>query len=246
MTHTPLPLAQDWAEQVTRDGSVTLGSFSEPALRAADLDIGQARAQARELKSSFERLDPDEQLRAVAAAPAIDPPTLAVLTTASSDPLVRGSWNNTPPWFRPLTESFVSTLRGVMLPDGSMASLDAATDLVASRVSVTIRTLPDQAQTFAAQYFSPDPPLPVDATPGEGWTDETGGGLAVMTLVWPHGRGTRALNWRITRTSGKSETAFLQTRRDYGFKRSVDETVNQAEFAGRLQAALEQAWAQAR
>jgi hypothetical protein len=67
-----------------------------------------------------------------------------------------------------------------------------------------------------------------------------------LTLVWPHGRRTRALMWRITLASGKSEAAFLQTRRDYGLKRSVDESVNHAEFKGRLQAALEQAWAQAR
>jgi hypothetical protein len=246
MTHTPLPLAQDWADRVTRDGAVELGSFVEPQLVAADLDIGQSRAQSRELTSSFERLDPAEQRRAVAAAQPIDPQILAVLSNASTDPLVRGSWNNTPPWFRPLTESFVSTLRGVVLPDGSMASLDAATHLVTSRVTVSIRTLADQARQFATQYFSADPPVPAGVTPGEGWTDETGGGLAVLTLVWPHGRGTRAVNWRITRTTGKSETAFLQSRRDYGFKRSVDEAVTQAEFAGRLQDALEQAWAQAR
>jgi hypothetical protein len=248
MTHTPLPLSPDGVEQVVRDGAVDLGTFAQPHLIAADVDLSPSRAENRELKSTFERLDPDEQRRAVDAARGapIDAAILAVLRSVSSDPLVRGAWNNTPAWFKPLTASYASTLRGAALPDGSMACLDAAVDLVSSQVTVRIRSLPEQATQLAAQYFAADPPAPPDATPGGGWTDETGGGLAMLTLVWPRGRGTRAVSWRITRTSGKSETAFLQARADYGRKRSVDESVTEAQFAQRLQDMFTDAWAQAR
>jgi hypothetical protein len=248
MTHTPLPLSQDRVEQVLRDGSVELGTFAQPHLIAADVDLSPSRAENRELKSTFEQLDPDEQRRAIDSARGvpIEPEILAVLSSASTDPLVRGSWNNTPPWFRPLTASYASTLRGAALPDGSMACVDAAVDLVTSQVTVRIRSLPHQARALAAEYFAADPPVPPDVTPGDGWTDETGGGLAMLTLVWPRGRGTRAVSWRITRTSSRSETAFLQSRADYGRKRSVDDSVTEAQFAQRLQDTFTDAWAQAR
>jgi hypothetical protein len=248
MTHTPLPLSQDWVEQVVRDGAVELGTFGQPQLIAADIDLSPSRAENRELKSTFEQLDPDEQRRAIDSARSapIDPQILAILSSASSDPLVRGSWNNTPAWFRPLTASYASTLRGAALADGSMACLDAAVDLVTSRVTVRIRSLPQQARQLAAEYFAADPPVPPDVTPDDGWTDETGGGLAMLTLVWPRGRGTRAVSWRITRTSSKSETAFLQTRADYGRKRSIDDSVTEAQFAQRLLDTFTDAWAQAR
>jgi hypothetical protein len=248
MTHTPLPLSHDWVEQVVRDGAVELGSFAQPQLIAADVDLSPSRAENRELKSTFEQLDPAEQQRAVdsARSAVIEPQILAVLRNVSSDPLVRGSWNNTPAWFRPLTASYASTLRGAALPDGSMACLDAAVDLITSQVRVTVRTLAGQARELAAQYFGDDPPLPAGTAPDAGWTDESGGGLAMLTLVWPHGRGTRAVTWRITRTSSRSETAFLQARADYGRKRSVDDSVSEAQLGQRLQDVLEQAWAQAR
>jgi hypothetical protein len=248
MTHQPLPLSHDWAERVAMHGSVGLGTYTQPQLLAAGIDLAASHAEGRDLKSSFEQLDTDSQRRAIdaAAAQPIDPSVHSVLAGVATDPLVRGSWHNTPAWFKPLTASFTSTLLGAALPDGSLASLEAAIDLVTSEVSVTVRTLPDQARELAAQYFGDDPPLPADTAADAGWTDESGGGLAMLTLVWPHGRGTRAVTWRITRTSGESETAFLQTRRDHGMKRSVDESVTKAGFTQRLQDVLEQAWSQAR
>jgi hypothetical protein len=248
MTHQPLPLSPDWAERVVADGAVELGRFEQAQLVAADVNLDPSPAQGRELKSSFEQLDPDEQRRAVDAARSqvIDPQLLAVLGRAAGDPLVRGTWHCTPPWFRPLTATVVSTLLGAALPDGSMASLDAANDLATSVVTVTVRTLPDQAQRLATEFFSPAPPAPPDAAPGAGWSDEGSGSFAMMSLVWPRGRGTRAVMWRITRTSGDFETALLQVRRDFGRKRSTDDNVTEAELVLRVQDALEEAWSQAR
>jgi hypothetical protein len=246
--HRPLPLSHDRLEQVLRAGAVDLGSFAQPQLLAADLDLASSTPEGRELKSTFEQLDPDEQQRAIEAARAhtIDPQAHAVMARATGDPLVRGAWYCTPPWFRPLSASGVSTLLGAALPDGSMASLEAAADLVNSQVTVTVRTLPDQADHLADGYFAADPAVPPDVTPSEGWTDETGGGLAMLTLVWPRGRGVRAVQWRITRLDSTSDTALLETRRDYGRKRSVDQRVTRVQFAHLLQDMLEESWAQAR
>jgi hypothetical protein len=248
MTHQPLPLSQEWAQRVVADGAVELGRFTQPQLLAAEVDLDSSPAESRELKSSFERLDPHEQRSAIEAArlQAIDPQLLAVLNSASGDPLVRGTWQCTPPWFRPLTATVASTLLGVALPDGSMASLDAANDFATSEVTVTIRTLPDQARALATRVFSSPPPAPEDVAPGEGWNDEGSGSFAMLSLVWPHGRGTRVLMWRITQPTRDSETALLQIRRDYGMKRSANDNVTEAELTVQLQDALEQAWAQGR
>jgi hypothetical protein len=247
MTHQPLPLAADWTERVVADGAVELGRFEQAQLLAADVDLDASPAESRELTSSFERLAPDEQRRVleVARLQVIDPQLLAVLTSASRDPLVRGTWNCTPPWFRPLTATVTSTLLGVALAGGSMASLQAANDLPTSVVTVTVRTLAAQARTLAAEFFSQPPPAPEGVVPAEAWTDEGSGSFAMLSLVWPHGRGTRVVMWRITHLSRDSEVALLQIRRDYGRKRSTDDIVTESELTIRLQDALEQAWAQA-
>jgi hypothetical protein len=248
MTHHPLPLSPDWAQGVVAGGSVELGRFTQPQLLAAGVDIGSSPAEGRELRSSFELLPPDEQRRAVDAARSqvIDPQLLAVLNGASRDPLVRGSWHCTPPWFRPLTATTVSTLLGAALPDGSMASLEAANDFATSLVTVTIRTLPDQALALATALFSPPPPVSADVAPDDGWNDAGSGSLAMLSLVWPYGRGTRVQVWEITHPTRDHETALLRTRRDYGRKRSSTDTVTESELTARLQDVLEQAWAQAR
>jgi hypothetical protein len=248
MTHQPLPLSRDWAERVVADGAAELGSFTQPQLFAAEVELDASPPESLVLKSSFEQLDPDERRRAIEAARSqvIDPQLLAVLHGASRDPLVRGTWQCTPPWFRPLTASMTSTLLGAALPDGSMASLEAANDLATSQVTITVRTLPDQARKLATELFSPPPPAPEGVAVGEAWTDEGSGSFAMMSLVWPHGRGTRVVMCRITHASRDSETALLQTRRDYGMKRSTNDNVTESELTVRLQDALEQAWAQAR
>jgi hypothetical protein len=248
MTHQPLPLSQDWADRVVSDGAVELGSFTQPQLLAAEVDLNPSPAESRELTSSFEQLDPDQRQRAVEAARSqvIDPQLLAVLQGASRDPLVRGTWHCTPPWFLPLTASMTSTLLGAALPDGSMAVLDAENDLATSQVTVTVRTLPAQASKLARELFSPPPPAPAGVAPGEAWNDEGSGSFAMLSLVWPHGRGTRVAKWRITQPTRDSVTALLQTRRDYGMKRSTNDNVNEAELTVRLQDTFEQAWAQAR
>jgi hypothetical protein len=247
VTHQPLPLSHDWAERVLADGAVELGRFEQAQLIGAGVDFGWSPAESRELKSGFERLAPDEQRRAIEAAHsrAIDPQLLAVLNSALRDPLVRGTWYCSPPWFRPLAATVTWTLLGVPLPDGSMASLDAANDLATSLVTVTVRTLPHLARTLAADFFSPPPPVPEGVVPNEGWNDEGSGSLALLSLVWPRGRGTRVVMWEITHPSRDCEVALLQTRRDYGMKRSTNDNVTEPELTVRLQDVLEQAWAQA-
>jgi hypothetical protein len=248
MTRSPLPLSQLLLDEVQRDGVVELGTFSQPQLLGVDLDLSPGPVADREMVTTFERLDPESQAREIAAAreTPVDPEIAAVVASVIADPMVRGSWRHTPPWYQPLTATHVSTLLGTALPDGSMACLDAETDLSTSQVTVTIRSLPALASRIAADHFRVDPPAPPDIDATEAWGTEGGAGLGLLSLVWAHGRGTRAVNWRITRTNGSSPTTFLQARRDYGLKKSVDDSVTEPVLVQRLQDMVEEAWSQAR
>lgn len=248
MTREPLQLSAGWSERLSRDGTVELGVLSQAQLMAAGVDLGDSDASTRELRSSFERLDPAARQRAVqeAATTPVDPAVQRLLSSAMSNLLVHGTWHRTPPWFLPLDASLVSSLRGAALPDGSMACVEARTDYASSQVTVTVRTLADQARHLAADFFAPPPPLPAEAVAGSGWTSESGGDLVIMTLTWPHGRGTRSVSWRITRLTADMDTGFLQARRDWGLGRKSDDvTLAEPELARRLQEMFETAWSQA-
>jgi hypothetical protein len=248
MTREPLVLSPDWSDLVARDGEVELGVFGQAQLVAADLDLSAGDAATRESVSSFERLDPGAQRVAVEAARStpIDPAVHRVLSAVTSNRLVHGIWQRTPPWYLPLEASLVSTLLGTSLQDGSMACLDARNDFATSQVTVTLRSLPAQARHLASDVFATDAPAPVDIDVSQGWNTADGGALVVMGLVWPHGRGTRSTQWRIVKVTTAMDTGFVETTRDWGLtKRSEQVEVHEPELAQRLQDCLEQAWSQA-
>jgi hypothetical protein len=238
-------LSEQWAAGVKRDGHVELGAVSQAMLLAAGVtEIGPGGSPTPVVVTSFDRLDESDRRVAIEHSRddlASDP--VASLTGAiMANPTVRGTWLMTPPWFETLDRSSFFRLSGMRLPDGSSGVLEGALDARTSRMTMMARTLTDTAARLAASFFAPEPPPPAGAAAG--WTDASGGGLAQLTVVWPKGRGTRAATWRITRTSSASPTAFVQIRRDFGMKRSVDATLDESQLAARLLELLESATAE--
>jgi hypothetical protein len=103
-----------------------------------------------------------------------------------------------------------------------------------------------QARRLAADVFAADGPAPADIDTTAGWNTADGGVLVGMGLVWPHGRGTRSTTWRIIKVTTGTDTAVLETARDWGLTKRNDKVeIHEAELAQRLQDCLEQAWSQA-
>jgi HAMP domain-containing protein len=234
-------LAESWARLVSRDGFAEIATLSQAQLLAAGVTmISPAETTGDHLQSTFDGLSDEDKARAVGAARTADvsDDALSLVSGVSNDPTFRGTWMQTPAWFEGLERSRLVRLYGMDLPDGTAGVLEANVNLTSSRFTYHVRTLSDAARALAAQFFAAEPEAPPDAEPG--WTEATGGGLAQMQLVWPHNRATRAVTWRVTRTTGDSTQAFVQGRRDHGARRSFDASEDEAGLRERLLRTLTQ------
>jgi hypothetical protein len=244
----PLQLPSEWALLLQREGQVELGTYSQAQLLAAGVDPSPSPVEG--LASGFDSLDADARRAAIEAARSspVDAAVMAVLAATKTGRLSSGSWLRSPPVFLPIEASRRSTLVGATVQDGSMVCLEAALDLPSSLVTLTLRSLPQQADHLAADVFAVDPPVPDGVDASAGWLGLTGWGIVAMSMVWPHGRNdARAEQWQIATVNAQPKTAVVQIGRDYGSKRKRIEqlTLSEAELAVRLEELFDDAWSDA-